>query len=121
MNMKINMKTQIRSFIVAGLIVSIFLAFFISPFASQSPDGLEKVAEKQDFLKLGDTLVWKYSPLGIGEAKPLSITRMPATHFVPQRIRNKISHATIPFPKANSITAISNCVWWRIPIDVPEL
>ena len=30
--------------LIAGLLVSLFLAFVVSPFASSSPDGLEKVA-----------------------------------------------------------------------------
>lgn len=36
------------------LLVALILAFFISPFASSSPDGLEKVAEDKDFLEKGE-------------------------------------------------------------------
>lgn len=33
-----------RWFLVAGMVVALVLAFFISPLASSSPDGLERVA-----------------------------------------------------------------------------
>lgn len=36
-------------FVVGGLIVAIGLAFFVSPVASSSPDGLEKVSIDQGF------------------------------------------------------------------------
>jgi cobalt/nickel transport system permease protein/cobalt/nickel transport protein len=36
-------------FIVGGLIVAVGLAFFVSPFASSSPDGLNKVAIDEGF------------------------------------------------------------------------
>jgi hypothetical protein len=36
-------------FIVGGLLVTFALAFFVSPYASGSPDGLNKVAEDQGF------------------------------------------------------------------------
>ncbi len=54
---------RVKTLIIAGLVLSVFLAFFISPFASKSPDGLEKVAERQNFLSLGDKLVWRHSLL----------------------------------------------------------
>ena len=37
------------SIVLIGLGVSLFTAVFVSPFASPSPDGLEKVAEEQGF------------------------------------------------------------------------
>lgn len=37
-------------FIIIGLLISIILAVFISPFASESPDGLERVAEDLNFI-----------------------------------------------------------------------
>lgn len=37
--------------ILFGLMVAIFLAFVLSPFASQWPDGLERVAEDKGFLQ----------------------------------------------------------------------
>ena len=36
-------------FVVGGLIVTLGLAFFVSPLASSSPDGLEKIASDQGF------------------------------------------------------------------------
>ncbi len=48
----------------AGILVSLALAAFASPFASSSPDGLEKVAEDQGFLALAEeaTALWQHSP-----------------------------------------------------------
>ncbi|MEQ8221285.1 MAG: PDGLE domain-containing protein [Candidatus Eremiobacterota bacterium] len=43
-----------RNFIIGALIVSVLLALFLSPFASKSPDGLEKVAEDKKFLSGGE-------------------------------------------------------------------
>ena len=40
------MKSNIRLFVVAGLLVGLGLALFVSPFASSSPDGLEKVGRR---------------------------------------------------------------------------
>jgi cobalt/nickel transport protein len=40
--------------IIGGLLVSFFLAVFLSPLASSSPDGLEKVAEELNFLPRGE-------------------------------------------------------------------
>jgi cobalt/nickel transport system permease protein len=42
-------KKNLTLFIVGGLIVALGLAFFVSPFASGSPDGLNKVAIDQGF------------------------------------------------------------------------
>ncbi len=36
-------------FVVGGLLVALALAFFVSPYASSSPDGLNKVAEDKGF------------------------------------------------------------------------
>ena len=38
------MRRNIVGLVVAGLVVAVALATFVSPFASASPDGLEKVA-----------------------------------------------------------------------------
>ena len=43
------MRTNTKLFIVAGLLVGLALALFLSPFASSSPDGLEKVAAEERF------------------------------------------------------------------------
>ena len=44
-----------------SLVLALALAFFVSPFASSSPDGLEKVADTHGFLSLGNTSVWSHS------------------------------------------------------------
>ena len=36
-------------FVVGGLMLALALAFFVSPYASSSPDGLNKVAEDKGF------------------------------------------------------------------------
>lgn len=43
------MSTNVKLFIVAGLLVGLAIALFVSPFASSSPDGLEKVSVDQGF------------------------------------------------------------------------
>ncbi|NIA06418.1 MAG: hypothetical protein GWP14_02080 [Actinobacteria bacterium] len=57
----VNKKTWI--FILWALLVSVLLAIFISPFASSSPDGLEKVAEDKGFLNKAEDHepAWNYS------------------------------------------------------------
>jgi len=58
------MKKNIGSFVFISLIVALILAIFISPFASSSPDGLEKVAEDKGFIeKALEEGVWKFSPI----------------------------------------------------------
>jgi cobalt/nickel transport protein len=41
-----------RRFIGLGLLAAVAVAMMLSPFASQSPDGLERVAEDQGFIDL---------------------------------------------------------------------
>jgi cobalt/nickel transport protein len=48
-----------RRFMWVGLLFAVGVAVLLSPFASQSPDGLERVAEDKGFLDLGQK-----SPLG---------------------------------------------------------
>lgn len=55
------MKKGFRRFIFIGLAITILIAAFISPFASTSPDGLEKVAEDNGFLHTAKS-IWRYSP-----------------------------------------------------------
>ena len=43
-----------KNIIFIGLIISVAVAVFISPFASSSPDGLEKVAEDKGFLAVSE-------------------------------------------------------------------
>lgn len=52
-------------FLGAALAVVIVLAVFLSPFASSSPDGLEKVAEDKGFMKAAEDArpAWSHSPL----------------------------------------------------------
>lgn len=58
------MKKNIGGFVFISLIVALILAIFISPFASSSPDGLEKVAEDKGFIeKALEEGVWKFSPI----------------------------------------------------------
>jgi len=57
------MKRRLDGLIWIGLGVSLLLALFLSPFASSSPDGLEKVAEMKGFSEKGGSWkVWKYAP-----------------------------------------------------------
>jgi hypothetical protein len=42
-------RTNLMLFVIGGLVVALGLAFFVSPLASSSPDGLEKVAIDQGF------------------------------------------------------------------------
>ncbi|HAP67746.1 MAG TPA: hypothetical protein DCQ99_08210 [Nitrospinae bacterium] len=57
----LGMERGFRLFIFISLAIAIILAVFISPFASNSPDGLEKVAEDRGFLNMAKS-VWRYSP-----------------------------------------------------------
>jgi len=55
-----------KHFLMAGLGVSLLLAIFLSPFASSSPDGLERVAEDKGFLEKAEepgVTIWKHSPM----------------------------------------------------------
>lgn len=52
-------------FILAGLLVSVALALLVSPWASSSPDGLEKVAEDKGFLEKAEETdpSWESAPI----------------------------------------------------------
>jgi hypothetical protein len=54
-------KKKNTRFIIIALFICLVIAFLVSPFASSSPDGLEKAAEKLGFLHLGKVLVWGHS------------------------------------------------------------
>lgn len=43
------MSANTKLFVLGGFLVALGLAVFVSPFASSSPDGLEKVAEEEGF------------------------------------------------------------------------
>lgn len=49
--------------ILFGLLAALFLALVLSPFASQWPDGLEKVAEDKGFLEKGEVEPALLSPI----------------------------------------------------------
>ena len=58
------MKRRFNGFIWIGLGISLLLALFLSPLASTSPDGLEKVAEMKGFLEKSEGWkLWKFAPL----------------------------------------------------------
>jgi cobalt/nickel transport protein len=58
------MKRRFDGFMWIGLGVALLLALFLSPFASPSPDGLEKVAETKGFSEKGEGWTfWKHAPL----------------------------------------------------------
>jgi hypothetical protein len=70
------MRVPLRLFAIAALAVAIGLATAVSPFASASPDGLEKVAERKGFLDDGrlagvqeDAPVPDYAFPGVGDAR----------------------------------------------------
>jgi len=57
------MKRRLSDFIYIGLGISLLLALLLSPFASPSPDGLEKVAETKGFSEKGkSSTFWKHAP-----------------------------------------------------------
>ncbi len=56
-------RRQRAGWIWVGLGIALLLALFLSPFASSSPDGLNKVAENKGFHKGDQAPLWKYAPL----------------------------------------------------------
>lgn len=46
-----------KSFFIIFFLISLILAFFLSPFASDSPDGLEKVAEGKGFIEKQEKII----------------------------------------------------------------
>ena len=50
-------------FVAAAMILAVLLAVFISPYASSSPDGLERVAEDKGFLDVAEETqpAWTHS------------------------------------------------------------
>jgi cobalt/nickel transport protein len=63
-----------RLFLIVGLTIAVAIAILLSPFASKSPDGLEKVAQDKGFIKKG-------------EGKPLYNAPIPDYAFA--RIKNE--------------------------------
>jgi cobalt/nickel transport protein len=57
------MKRRLDGFTWIGLGISLLLVLFLSPFASTSPDGLEKVAEGQGFVEKSENWkAWTHAP-----------------------------------------------------------
>ncbi|MGD0999086.1 MAG: PDGLE domain-containing protein [Candidatus Brocadiia bacterium] len=48
------MTRRVWGFVLAGLLVSVLLAAFVSPFASQAPEVLEKLAKDHRFAEKGE-------------------------------------------------------------------
>jgi cobalt/nickel transport protein len=55
--------SNLRLFLLGGLLVAVGLALFVSPFASSSPDGLEKVAGDKGFLQTARDHLFADGPL----------------------------------------------------------
>jgi hypothetical protein len=56
-------RKDLALFLVGGLIVALGLAFFVSPYASSSPDGLERVAIEEGFAEAAQDHPLAESPL----------------------------------------------------------
>ena len=52
-----------KKFVLLGLLFAVGLALLLAPFASQFPDGLEKVAEEKGFLDKGEGKEVFHSPI----------------------------------------------------------
>jgi cobalt/nickel transport protein len=52
-------------FVGAALIVAVILGVFVSPFASKSPDGLDKTAKEKGFVNKAEEAkpAWDHSPM----------------------------------------------------------
>ncbi len=62
---RMSRRARFWSFVAGALVVAVALAVFVSPFASGSPDGLEKVAADQGFeTAAAEEPTWGLSPLG---------------------------------------------------------
>ena len=69
--MAIDIKKNVREnkglwiLVGVGLVVALLLGVFVAPWASSSPDGLEKVAEDKGFLKKAEEEkpTWTHSPM----------------------------------------------------------
>jgi len=58
------MNIKILVFILVSLMTALFLATVVSPWASSSPDGLEKVAHEKGFAAAAeDEPIWSVAPL----------------------------------------------------------
>ncbi len=57
------MKSRFNGFVWLVLGLSLLMALFLSPFASSSPDGLEKVAQTKGFSRPEEGTLWHHAPL----------------------------------------------------------
>jgi len=60
------MRNPLKSAIWIGVGISLLLAAFIAPFASSSPDGLERIAKDHGFLGKSEApgvSVWNHAPV----------------------------------------------------------
>ena len=57
------MKRLRSPFLIGGLLVALALGIFVSPFASASPDGLEKVSMEEGFDETAEEHALKDAPL----------------------------------------------------------
>ena len=57
------MKKRLSGFILIGLGISLIMVLFLSPLASSSPDGLERVAKVKGFAEKGEGWrLWEFAP-----------------------------------------------------------
>ncbi len=58
------MKSRFSGFVWLGLGLSLLMALLLSPYASSSPDGLEKIAQARGFSHLAEErTLWNHAPL----------------------------------------------------------
>jgi hypothetical protein len=69
-------RKDVTIFVVGGLLVALGLAFFVSPLASSSPDGLNRVAEDQGFADDADDHALDDSPLSGYEVRGVEDERL---------------------------------------------
>lgn len=63
-------------FVVAGLLLALAVALVVSPFASSSPDGLERVAEDEGFADAAEDHDVSGSPFGDYETEGVEDERL---------------------------------------------
>ncbi len=56
------MNQRNRAFVLSGLGIALLIAVFLSPFASKSPDGLDRVSQDQGFEKKAEEPVAQRLP-----------------------------------------------------------
>ncbi len=57
------MKRRLNGLILIGLGISLLMAILLSPLASPSPDGLERVAKTKGFAEKGEGWrLWRFAP-----------------------------------------------------------